>query len=88
MGIVGDIADGLNSGLKAGEDLFDEGKKKLGEGVDYVTDKAGDGLDHVGLHDAADAVEDFGDELAADLGAMPGEQQLGASEEANELVHG
>ncbi|MFF7533697.1 putative T7SS-secreted protein [Streptomyces bobili] len=88
MGIVGDIADGLNSGLKAGEDLFDEGKKKLGEGVDYVTDKAGDGLDHVGLHDAADAVEDFGDELAADLGAMPGEQQLGQSEEANELVHG
>ncbi|MEV5490491.1 putative T7SS-secreted protein [Streptomyces bobili] len=88
MGIVGDIADGLNSGLKAGEDLFDEGKKKLGEGVDYVTDKAGDGLDHVGLHDAADAVEDFGDELAADLGAMPGEQQLGETEEANELVHG
>ncbi|MEU0115992.1 putative T7SS-secreted protein [Streptomyces bobili] len=88
MGIVGDIADGLNSGLKAGEDLLDEGRKKLGEGVDYVTDKAGDGLDYVGLHDAADAVEDFGDELAADLGAMPGEQQLGQSEEAGELVHG
>ncbi|WP_079274918.1 putative T7SS-secreted protein [Streptomyces phaeoluteigriseus] len=88
MGIVGDIKDGLNSGLEVGEDLFEEGKKKLGEGVDYVTDKAGDGLDHVGLHDAADAVEDFGDELAADLGAMPGEQQLGETEEAGELVHG
>ena len=33
-------------------------------------------------------VEDFGDEVAADLGAMPGEQQLGETEEANELIHG
>ncbi|CAM5698886.1 putative T7SS-secreted protein [Streptomyces aurantiogriseus] len=88
MGIVDDIKDGLNTGLKVGEDLIDEGKKKLGEGVDYATDKVGDGLDYVGLHDAADAVEDFGDELAADLGAMPGEAQLGETEEANELIHG
>ncbi|MGW0577206.1 putative T7SS-secreted protein [Streptomyces sp. NPDC002920] len=88
MGIVDDIKGGLNSGLEFGENLVDEGKKKLGEGVDYATDKVGDGLDYVGLHDAADAVEDFGDELASDLGATPGEQQLGQTEEANELVHG
>ncbi|MFE0454077.1 putative T7SS-secreted protein [Streptomyces sp. NPDC058914] len=88
MGIVDDIKGGLNSGLEFGENLIDEGKKKLGEGVDYATDKVGDGLDYVGLHDAADAVEDFGDEVAADLGAMPGEQQLGETEEANELIHG
>ncbi|MFH8802477.1 putative T7SS-secreted protein [Streptomyces sp. NPDC017936] len=88
MGIVDDIKGGLNAGLKVGEDLLDEGKKKLGETIDYATDKTGDVLDYVGLHDAADAVEDFGDELAADLGAMPGEQQLGESEEADELVLG
>jgi hypothetical protein len=88
MGIVDDIKGGLNSGLEFGENLIDEGKKKLGEGIDYTTDKVGDGLDYVGLHDAADAVEDFGDEVAADLGAMPGEQQLGQTEEANELIHG
>ncbi|MFI1503241.1 putative T7SS-secreted protein [Streptomyces sp. NPDC020597] len=88
MGIVDDIKGGLNSGLEYGENLVDEGKKKLGEGIDYVTDKAGDGLDRIGLHDAADAVEDFGDELASDLGATPGEQQLGQTEQANELVHG
>ncbi|MDX3639369.1 putative T7SS-secreted protein [Streptomyces sp. MB09-02B] len=88
MGIVDGIRDGLNAGLKVGEHLVDEGSKKLGEGVDYATDKVGDGLDYVGLHGAADAVEDFGDELAADLGAMPGEQQLGESEEADELIHG
>ncbi|MEH0576409.1 toxin glutamine deamidase domain-containing protein [Streptomyces sp. B21-108] len=88
MGIVDDIKGGLNTGLEFGEKLVDEGKKKLGEGVDYATDKVGDGLDRVGLHDAADAVEDFGDELASDLGATPGEQQLGQTEEAKELVHG
>ncbi|MFI6039982.1 putative T7SS-secreted protein, partial [Streptomyces sp. NPDC051315] len=88
VGIVDDIKGGLNTGLEIGENLIDEGKKKLGEGIDYATDKVGDGLDHVGLHDAADAVEDFGDEVAADLGAMPGEQQLGETEEANELIHG
>ncbi|MFD0607317.1 putative T7SS-secreted protein [Streptomyces aureus] len=67
---------------------MDEGKKKVGEGVDYATNKVGDGLDYVGLHGAADAVEDWGDDVASDLGATPGEQQLGQTEEANELVHG
>ncbi len=92
MGVFGDIGDGLkdglNTGLKIGEDLVDEGKKKIGEGVDYATDKAGDTLDEAGLHGAADAVEDWGDGVASDLGATPGERQLGQSEEANELIHG
>jgi uncharacterized protein YukE len=92
MGVFGDIGnglkDGLNTGLQFGEHLIDEGKKKLGEGVDHTTDKVGDGLDQVGLHDAADAVQDWGDDVASDLGATPGEQQLGQTEEANELVHG
>jgi RHS repeat-associated protein len=92
MGLFGDIGDGItsgvNKGLSIGEDLLDEGKKKLGEGIDYATDKVGDGLDYVGLEDAADAVEDWGDDVASDLGATPGEQQLGETEEANELIHG
>jgi hypothetical protein len=88
VGILDDIKGGLNSGLEFGENLVDEGKKKLGEAVDYGTDKTGDLLDYVGLHDAADVVEDFGDELASDLGATPGEQQLGETEQANELIHG
>ncbi|WP_055556731.1 putative T7SS-secreted protein [Streptomyces sp. NBRC 110028] len=92
MGLLGDIGDGIksgvNKGLSIGEDLIDEGKKKLGEGIDYATDKLGDGLDYVGLEGAADAVEDWGDEVASDLGATPGEQQLGETEEANELIHG
>ncbi|WP_381555120.1 putative T7SS-secreted protein [Streptomyces eurythermus] len=82
---LGNITDKLLSG---GEHLVDGGKKLLGKGVDYTTDKIGDGLDHLGAHKWADVVEDWGDGVASDLGATPGEQQLGESEEANELVHG
>ncbi|WP_240468183.1 putative T7SS-secreted protein [Streptomyces dangxiongensis] len=82
------LGDLTNSLLGGAEDLYDAGKKKLGEGVDWATDKVGEGLDKVGAHDWADSVEDWGDEVASDLGATPGEQQLGQTEEANELVHG
>lgn len=67
---------------------IDKAKEKVGEGVDWATDKAGDGLDKVGAHDWADSVEDWGDETASSLGAEVGEQQLGQTEEANELIHG
>ncbi|MFE7898603.1 putative T7SS-secreted protein, partial [Streptomyces sp. NPDC057424] len=42
-----------------------------------ATDRLGDGLDRVGLEDAADAVEDWGAEVASEHGATTGEQQLG-----------
>ncbi|MCE0446190.1 hypothetical protein LT493_19455 [Streptomyces tricolor] len=77
-----------NAVLGGAEELYDKGKKKLGEGVDWATDKVGDKLDDVGLHKWADVVEDWGDDVASDLGATPGEQQLGQTEEADELVHG
>ncbi|WP_258564836.1 putative T7SS-secreted protein [Streptomyces sp. WELS2] len=82
---LGDITNKLLSG---GEHLVDGGKKLLGKGVDYTTDKIGEGLDRLGVHEWADVVEDWGDGVASDLGATPGEQQLGQSEEADELVHG
>ncbi|WP_244173763.1 putative T7SS-secreted protein [Streptomyces recifensis] len=82
------LGDLINSLLGGAEDLYDKGKKKAGELVDSGTDKLGGALDRVGLHDWADGVEDWGDEVASDLGAMPGEQQLGRTEQADELVHG
>ncbi|MFE9825485.1 putative T7SS-secreted protein [Streptomyces sp. NPDC005791] len=48
----------------------------------------GSGLEKVGADQWADAVEDWGDETASSLGAEVGEQQLGQTEEANELIHG
>ncbi|MFJ7148708.1 putative T7SS-secreted protein [Streptomyces sp. NPDC100445] len=82
---LGDITNSLLSG---GEHLVDRGKKLLGEGVDHATDKVGEGLNRLGAHDWADKVEDWGDGIASDLGATPGERRLGETEEADELVHG
>ncbi|MFI8517555.1 putative T7SS-secreted protein [Streptomyces sp. NPDC085481] len=75
------IVDGVDRGL-------DKGKELVGEGVDALTDKTGQVLDKAGAHDWADAVEDWGDETASSLGAEVGEQRLGQTEQADELVHG
>ncbi|MFI9807174.1 putative T7SS-secreted protein [Streptomyces sp. NPDC052301] len=82
------LGDVTNSLLGAGEDLYDSGKKMVGKGVDKVTDVAGDALDYVGEHKYADVVRAVGDYAASELGATPGEKQLGETELASELVHG
>jgi uncharacterized protein YukE len=89
---LGDLIDGgkdlVNSGLSKVEEGIDAGKKAAGEAVDWTTDRVGDGLEYVGAEGLADTVEDWGDDVASDLGASVGEQQLGQTEQANELVHG
>ncbi|MFJ7205745.1 putative T7SS-secreted protein [Streptomyces sp. NPDC098789] len=82
---LGRLAD---QGIDLVDKGIDKGKELVGEGIDKATDVVGEGLDKVGAHDWADAVEDWGDETASSLGAEVGEQQLGQSEEANELIHG
>ncbi|MFJ4910999.1 putative T7SS-secreted protein [Streptomyces sp. NPDC088726] len=81
----GKLGGGLYDG--AGK-LLDKGKKVAGEVIDEGTDIVGSGLEKVGAHEWADTVEDWGDETASSLGAEIGEQQLGQSEEADELIHG
>ncbi|MFF4587074.1 putative T7SS-secreted protein [Streptomyces sp. NPDC001388] len=81
----GDLVD---SGLEKLDDGLDAGKKLLGEGIDKGTDLIGEGLEKIGADDLADKVEDWGDGLASDLGATPGEQRLGETDQANELIHG
>ncbi|MFI6348878.1 putative T7SS-secreted protein [Streptomyces sp. NPDC050560] len=88
MGIFGDIGDGLDKLAGAAEDGWNAAKKDIGEGVDRATDLVGAGLERVGADGVADAVEDWGDEFASDLGATPGERGLGETEEAGELIHG
>ncbi|MER5888807.1 putative T7SS-secreted protein [Streptomyces sp. NPDC001941] len=89
---VGDWLSGgkdlLDKGLDKVEDGIDAGKKALGEGIDWTTDRIGDGLEYVGADDWADKVEDWGDDTASSLGASVKEQQLGQTEEPDELVHG
>ncbi|WLQ69218.1 polymorphic toxin type 30 domain-containing protein (plasmid) [Streptomyces sp. NBC_01201] len=78
---VGDLYDGAG-------DVVDKGKEILGTGIDKGTDVLGSGLEKVGADEWADKVEDWGDETASSLGAEVGEQQLGQTEEADELIHG
>ncbi|MFE2882549.1 putative T7SS-secreted protein [Streptomyces sp. NPDC059272] len=82
------IGDLVNSGLSKVGDVVDSGKKLVGEGVDKGTDLIGEGLDHVGAHRYAVAVENAGDRIASDLGATPGEKQLGDTDLPSDLVHG
>ncbi|MET8979204.1 putative T7SS-secreted protein [Streptomyces sp. NPDC004539] len=80
--------DLVNSGLGKLEDGWNAGKKMLGEGIDKGSELVGDGLEKIGAGGLADKVEDLGDQLASDLGATPGEQELGSTDQANELIHG
>ncbi|MFH9723587.1 putative T7SS-secreted protein [Streptomyces sp. NPDC017254] len=78
----------VDKGIDKIGDGIDKGKELLGEGIDHATDKVGQGLEKIGAHEIADSVEDWGDETASSLGAQVGEQQLGQTEEADELIHG
>ncbi|MET8753287.1 putative T7SS-secreted protein [Streptomyces sp. NPDC004667] len=78
----------VDRGLGKLEDGWDSAKKAVGEGVDKAAHGVGDVLDQVGAHGWADKVDDWGDDVASDLGVSVGEQQLGQSQQANELVHG
>ncbi|MDL5203537.1 putative T7SS-secreted protein [Streptomyces sp. ALI-76-A] len=82
------FGDLVNSGLGKLDDIGDAGKKLVGEGIDKGTDVLADGLDHVGADDAAKVVEYVGDNLASELGATPGEKQLGETDLATQLIHG
>ncbi|MFI6448121.1 putative T7SS-secreted protein [Kitasatospora sp. NPDC050543] len=82
---LGDFINGVGDGL---EDAWDSTKKTVGSAVDGAAHLVGDGLDAVGLHDAAHAVDTFGDSVADSLGAQVGEYGLGESDDPGDLVHG
>ncbi|WP_328399239.1 DUF6531 domain-containing protein [Streptomyces sp. NBC_00390] len=88
-GVLGDLAgkatDKIVDGVSEG---IDKGKELVGEGVDYASDKAGAYLRDHGQAAVAEIVEDTGDKWASSLGAEVGEQQLGQTDEPNELIHG
>ncbi|MGY3680413.1 WXG100 family type VII secretion target [Streptomyces sp. TE33382] len=78
----------VNKGLGRLEGGWESTKSLVGEGVDKATNGIGGALDYVGAHDWADGAEDWGDDVASGLGASVREQQLGQTEQANELIHG
>ncbi|WP_323184938.1 putative T7SS-secreted protein [Streptomyces sp. NBC_00193] len=78
----------LNEGLGKLEDGWDATTRAVGKSVDMAAHGLGGALEYVGADEWADTVEDWGDDIASDLGATVREQGLGQSEQANELVHG
>jgi RHS repeat-associated protein len=69
-------------------DLYDEGKQDLGYVVNDGAHVIGDGLNLLGFHGAAQAVETEGDKVGYSLGANVGELQLGQTDDPVLLVHG
>ncbi|MFB7667265.1 putative T7SS-secreted protein [Kitasatospora sp. NPDC056138] len=78
----------LNSAGNALENGFGKARADLGTVIDGSAHLAGKGLDMVGLHDVAHAVDSLGDSVADSLGAEVGEAQLGSTLDPKELVHG
>ncbi|SFW46610.1 putative T7SS-secreted protein [Amycolatopsis australiensis] len=74
------------------EEDAEDAVEAIGRGVGEVADKAahvvGAGLDAIGLHSAAEAVDGLGDSVADTLGAQVGEAQLGQTDDPVKLVHG
>jgi RHS repeat-associated protein len=69
-------------------DLWDDAKRGVGDVINDGAHVLGDGLNLVGLHGAAQAVETEGDKIGYSLGGCVGELQLGQTNDPAELVHG
>ncbi|MFE1415551.1 putative T7SS-secreted protein [Streptomyces sp. NPDC058746] len=69
-------------------DWIEDGGKALGEGLQWVGDKAADQLENVGWQDGAKAVRAGADVIANRLGAEVGESELGQTDDPKKLVHG
>ena len=68
--------------------LWNDAKQAVGAGISDGAHALGDGLNAVGLHGAARAVDALGDKAGYDLGADVPEMQLGHTADPAELVHG
>src|ERR1700761_5943599 len=69
-------------------ELWDDGKRALGDGLNDGAHLIGDGLSAVGLQGAAQTVDTLGDKAGYHLGADVAELQLGETTDPAELVHG
>ncbi|MGD0936950.1 MAG: putative T7SS-secreted protein, partial [Streptosporangiaceae bacterium] len=68
--------------------LWNDAKQAVGGGISDGAHALGDGLNAVGLHGAAQAVDTLGDKTGYDLGADVPELRLGQTSDPAELVHG
>ncbi|MFC8527212.1 putative T7SS-secreted protein [Nocardia sp. NPDC057227] len=70
------------------EPAWESGVETLGELADDGLDLLADGAELVGLDGAAEALDDFGDQISSALGGEIEERQLGETQDPKELVRG
>jgi hypothetical protein len=86
---LGDLIDGIGDAVEGGfDDVVNGAKHVIGTAVDDGAHVLGTGLNAVGLHGAAQAVDNFGDSAADHLGDQVAEKQLGQTTDPTQLVHG
>ncbi|MFI5883466.1 putative T7SS-secreted protein [Streptomyces sp. NPDC051554] len=88
MSLTDGFKSGFNSVVGSVKSGYDDAKRTAGHYIDEGAHGVGDALDYVGAHDAADKVDDWGDNTASKMGAQVDEQQLGETEDPKELIHG
>ncbi|MEU4311423.1 putative T7SS-secreted protein [Nocardia sp. NPDC024068] len=84
MGVF-DFVDDIGEAIEDGVENVVEG---AGELIDDGLDLVAEGADAIGLDDAAEALDDFGDEIASATGGDVEERELGESEDPTELILG
>jgi uncharacterized protein YukE len=82
---LGSFFNGLGDGA---EHLLSGAEHLAGDSIDGVTRGIADGLDSVGLHGAAQAEREYGDNVANMLGAQVSELSLGETTNPKDLIHG
>lgn len=82
---LGDLINSVGDGL---DHLATGAEHLAGQVVDGGSHLIGDGLSAVGLHGAAQSVDNFGDSVADHLGDQVAEKQLGQTDDPTQLVHG
>lgn len=84
MGVF-DFIDDVGEAIEDGIENVVEG---AGELIDDGLDLVADGADAIGLDDAAEAIDDFGDTIASATGGDVEEKELGETEDPKELILG
>ncbi|WP_067651847.1 putative T7SS-secreted protein [Nocardia harenae] len=80
--------DAINDVAAVVEPAWESGVETLGELADDGLDLLAEGAELVGLDGAAEALDDFGDQISSALGGELEERQLGETQDPKELVRG
>lgn len=82
------LGDAVNEAAEIIEPAWESATEAVGEFADDALDVLADGAELVGLDGAAEALDDFGDQVSSALGGEIEERQLGETRDPKELIRG